>query len=83
MPLIRSTMIFAAGVALGAAGREALPKLREALGPLTKETLAPLAAAAVAGARDAMSDACTEVGRRIETVQERVAERHRPAAPTA
>ena len=82
MPLIRSTMIFAAGVAVGATGREVLPMLKETLGPMAKDKLAPIAAAAVAGARDALSDACSEVGRRIDTVQERVAERCRPASPT-
>jgi hypothetical protein len=83
--VIRSTMIFAAGVAVGAAGREALPKLKETLGPLVKEKWAPLAAAAVAGAREAVTDACADVarnvGERIETVQDRVAERQGTASP--
>lgn len=60
MALIRSTACFAAGVVVGALGRDALPKLKDRL-PELKEQFAPVIAAAVAGARDAAGDACTHV----------------------
>ena len=49
MPWLRSSVCFAAGVAVGALGREALPKLQEKL-PQLKEQLAPVLAAAAARA---------------------------------
>ncbi len=55
---VSSLLFFTAGVAVGAAGREAYPKLKESLGPL--------AAAALAGAENAIADAveaAREVGK--------------------
>jgi len=73
---LRTTVAFAAGVVVGAVGRDALPKLREHL-PKLKENLAPVVTAAVAGARDAASDAFSHVARNVvetvESVQDAVA----------
>jgi hypothetical protein len=67
MPWLRSTVCFAAGVAVGALGREALPKLQEKI-PQLKEQLGPVVAAAAAGARDAATDACAQVARQAAEV---------------
>ena len=67
MAILRSAACFAAGVALGALGREALPKLQEKF-PLLKEQLDPVLAAAVTGARDAAGDACSLVTRQVSEV---------------
>ncbi|MFO0953102.1 MAG: hypothetical protein U0835_18505 [Isosphaeraceae bacterium] len=85
MAVIRSTLIFAAGVAVGAAGRDALPRLKEKFGPQLQESLGPLAAAAAAGVRDAVGDACSDVARNvsqtIDSARERAA--RQTASPTA
>jgi hypothetical protein len=50
-------LYFCAGVAAGAAGRAAYPKL--------KETIGPLAAAALQGAQEALNDAISEAARTV------------------
>lgn len=78
MALLRSTVCFAAGVAVGAFGRDALPALREKL-PLLKEQLEPVLVAAVSGARAAATDACGHVARQVS---EFVGASHDTVAPT-
>ncbi len=73
MPITRSEAIFlAAGVAVGVAARSAYPQLKEKIGPL------------LAGAGAALGDAYSEVAKRVaekvESVQDTMAEKGRPAA---
>lgn len=84
--MLRATVAFAAGVVVGAVGRDALPKLQEHF-PKLKENLAPVVAAAVAGARDAAGDAFSHVARNVaetvETVQDAVAKSRESHADAA
>jgi hypothetical protein len=83
--VLRTTVSFAAGVVVGALGRDALPKLEEKW-PGLKEQFSPLVAAAVAGARDAAGDALANVARNVsetvESVQDVMAQ-HRDARADA
>jgi hypothetical protein len=71
--VFRTTISFAAGVVVGAFGRDALPKLEEHL-PKLKEQCAPLLATALAGARDAAEEAVAHVARTVGSVQDAMAQ---------
>jgi hypothetical protein len=77
MPITRSELFyFAAGVAVGAAARSAVPVLKEKFGPLVAGTMA--------GASAAFSESYAEIAKRVaekvETVQDTMAEMKHGAA---
>jgi hypothetical protein len=84
--VLRTTVSFALGVAVGALGRDALPKLKEKW-PGLKDQFSPLVAAAAAGARDAAGDALAHVARSVaetvESVQDAMAQHRDSRADTS
>ena len=77
MPLTRSELLyFSAGVAVGAWGHAALPKLKEKFGPV----IAAVIAGAGSGAGDAYSELAKSFAEKVENVQDAMSEMKAAAA---
>jgi hypothetical protein len=83
MPVIGSRLFpFSAGVVVGAVAHAAYPKLKEKYGAQVKETLAPVVAAALTGASDAVGQAARAASERVADLQETMAEAARRTTTT-
>ena len=77
MPITRSELaFFAAGVAVGAAARSAMPVIKEKFGPLIAGTMAGASAAF----NESYAEVAKRVAEKVETVQDAMAEMKQGAA---